>query len=279
MNLAERLVQLDRESQKRILIIGDSMTDVYVQGRIEQCQEGCPKFVEESKVLVAGGAANARRSLQHWNARTWLGMDKSYGPRKTRFMVSDQCVFRYDDDNVQSVDFELLRKESLKALQDWKPSAVLLSDYDKGMLTPSFICKIVEKCHTQSIPCVADAKRHPEIYHGTIIKANCWWQGRYSTIENQIDPPWVFTHGHLLPHVRDKNDSEFMFTMLPLVNCLNHVGAGDCFAAHLTLALAHRLSLKEAAVIAHSAGRVYVQHRHNEPPHPSEIVRDMASVD
>jgi D-beta-D-heptose 7-phosphate kinase/D-beta-D-heptose 1-phosphate adenosyltransferase len=55
----------------------------------------------------------------------------------------------------------------------------------------------------------------------------------------------------------------------------SHVGAGDCFAAHLVLALAHGLSLEEAAMIAHSAGRIYVQHPHGRPPWPHEIKKDL----
>jgi sugar/nucleoside kinase (ribokinase family) len=59
---------------------------------------------------------------------------------------------------------------------------------------------------------------------------------------------------------------------------VNHVGAGDCFAAHLTLALAYGFSLKEAAGLAHSAGRVYVQSFHNHPPFPTDIAADMSTV-
>ena len=62
---------------------------------------------------------------------------------------------------------------------------------------------------------------------------------------------------------------------LPKVNCINHVGAGDCFGAHLVLALMYGFSLEDAATIAHSAGRVYVQHLHNRPPLPEEIEEDL----
>ena len=62
------------------------------------------------------------------------------------------------------------------------------------------------------------------------------------------------------------------------VEVKNHVGAGDCFAAHLILGLAYGLSLEDAATVAHSAGRVYVQFPHNRPPLPSEIVADFATA-
>ena len=65
---------------------------------------------------------------------------------------------------------------------------------------------------------------------------------------------------------------------LTSVKCVNHVGAGDCFSAHLVLALAYGFTLEDAAVIAHSAGRVYVQHQHSRPPLPQEVREDMASA-
>jgi len=61
-------------------------------------------------------------------------------------------------------------------------------------------------------------------------------------------------------------------------HCVNHVGAGDCFGAWLTLGLAHGLRLQEAARLAHAAGRVYVRHPHNRPPWPHEIRKELDPV-
>jgi D-beta-D-heptose 7-phosphate kinase/D-beta-D-heptose 1-phosphate adenosyltransferase len=69
-------------------------------------------------------------------------------------------------------------------------------------------------------------------------------------------------------------DGDFIGHPQP-VHCVNHVGAGDCFASIMTLSLAHGLSLEDSAFIAYSAGRIYVQHRQGRPPWPHEIRKDM----
>ncbi len=147
--------------------------------------------------------------------------------------------------------------------------AVLLSDYDKGFLTPEFTREVIKRCNRRSIPCVADVKRGPELYQGAILKSNLDWTNKYGASN-------VTTRGAMWPWVHGKTDR--YHGGRHDVKCVNHVGAGDCFAAHLTLALACGFSLEDAAAVAHSAGRVYVQHPHNRPPHPKEIAADMGNA-
>lgn len=265
MNLVERLIELDRKVPKRILVVGDVMTDVYVHGRLEECQDGCQKFIEESRVQVPGGAANAARSLKNWLARRYCSLQVTIGPPvKTRMMVGNKCVFRYDDDRI-GTDLNIARESVRHCFNDHWPEAVLISDYDKGLLTPEFLREVIGACQAQGIPCVADAKRSPELYRGAVIKGNAAWGHRFNTCNH------VITNGMYPPQIDgDSIDYNTPYT----IKCINHVGAGDCFSAHLTLALAHGFSLKEAAAVAHSAGRVYVQYPHNRPPTPDEILAD-----
>lgn len=272
MNSIRKLIDADKREKKLILVIGDGMTDIYIHGRLESsCQEGCVKFIEEETVTLPGGAANAARSLSNWNAKTlFLGPTGEEGPTKTRFMDRDgRCAFRSDDDTTD-FDLSLVRKESLDALATRRPSAVLLSDYDKGTLTPDFIVKVGGICKGLNIPCVADCKRHPDTYHECILKGNANWAYRHKV--NLLTRSMIVTNGRFHPVVNGRISQH---RELPKVQCINHVGAGDCFASHLTLALAHGFSLSDAAAIAHSAGRVYVQHPHSRPPKPEEIAEDM----
>lgn len=280
MNLAQRLIEADRASPKIVLVIGDGITDVYIHGRLEDsCQEGCQKFIEEERRTVPGGAANAARSLDNWHTRAiFLGSTGLAGPVKIRFMAigsedREWCAFRHDDDRV-TFDLSLARKESMYALMQLprRPNAVLLSDYDKGMLTPEFIRDVVGACKELSIPCVADVKCGPEVYQGAILKGNVDWRKKYMYV------PDVLTRGEVPPLVEGKPAGSSLCNSpfcIADVKCVNHVGSGDCFSAHLTLALAHGFSLSDAAAIAHSAGRVYVQFPHNRPPRPNEIAEDM----
>lgn len=272
-NLAERLIEETSKQRKQIVIIGDTMLDRWIHGKLADSQDGCRKFIQEQIVETPGGAANAERCLVHWPVMTNLyGFAQNDCPIKTRYIQDDEIVFRADDDGPPSrgADYEWARKLALEMAHF--ADAVLLSDYDKGFLTPGFIKIISELCISRKVPCVADCKRAPEVYDGCILKRNADWQWKYKL--NLLTHNTVLTNGPQPPCV----DGRIVCGSQPDIKCVNHVGAGDCFAAHLTLALAYGFSLKEAAALAHSAGRVYVQHPHNRPPQPAEIVADMASA-
>lgn len=275
MNLAQHLIEADRHNPRRILVIGDRMNDVYIHGRLEDtCQEGCPKFIEESRMLVPGGAANAARSLINWQTKVALFCTPC-GFLRQRYMVGDKCVWRHDDNEIKC-GLEAVRKEAIHALVQGKWHAVLLSDYNMGILTSVFIGVVAAICKDAGIPCIADCKQAPEVYQGCILKGNMNWLNQRGVVGYRADSV-VITDGPRGPTVGIKGDVTHIPDGLP-VSCTNHVGAGDCFAAHLTLALAYGFSLKDAAAIAHSAGRVYVQHQHNHPPTPSEVAGDMAQA-
>lgn len=297
MNLVHKLQARIAENRKSIVIIGDAMTDVWVHGRIEECQDGCPKFIEESQTAVPGGAANAERSISRWSEPYCpFGSVETMRPMvttvlcalldkdrvaKVRFVDnSGKIVFRHDDDIetnyifIQNNHQQYYRWEIPRALKAIETAgAVLLSDYDKGLLTPEFIQQVATKCKKHNIPCVADCKRAPEVYKGCVLKGNNDYWLKHSYPENSII---VRTRGNYKPWLSHPEDHLYINSASH--KCINHVGAGDCFAAHLTLALAYGFYLREAAALAHSAGRVYVQHQHNYPPYPYEIAADMESA-
>lgn len=283
MNLAERLMaELDRK-RRSIIVCGDAMTDVYVHGRLEEsCQERCHKFIELERTTVPGGAGNAARSLEGWKTSVnFCGADQRPIPTKTRLMVNGECIFRLDHDTIRNYEYE--RSAVMRVLlSDVAIGGVLLSDYDKGVLTEEFIRDVARICKERRIPCVADCKRPPVLYTGCILKCNAEYQEKYHEV---MEPSmgWcsgklVITGGHRNPLIWQDGGPQGLGYDLPAVKCVNHVGAGDCFAAHLTLALAHGFSLKDAAALAHSAGRVYVQYPHNSPPQPPEIMQDLATA-
>ena len=291
INLVDRLIGEIGKQRKRVVILGDVMIDRWVHGHLAPCQDNCPKFVQEEIVEVPGGAANAERCLSQWGAQTALyGQVQNECPIKTRYVEDGRIVFRADNDGpVQG--WRWVRDLALEMVQC--ASGVLLSDYDKGFLTPDYIKEVVAVCQKHGILCVADAKRGPEVYEGCILKANFEWQRKNRGWMKTVKTVFIGTNGENAPDVWTiRDDGEWrnnswevvpgeiitLSSNLPCTPCINHVGAGDCFAAHLTLALTYGLSLREAAVLAHSAGRVYVQFQHNRPPHPSEIAADLASV-
>lgn len=269
MNLAERLYEEICNCNKQIVIVGDNITDVWVHGRLTDCQDGCSKFIEQERYQTPGGASNAAQCLTYWTSRYVLyGHSKNFQPIKTRFINTDGgIVFRHDDETylLPIIDYDYVRREALHHIKHADCAGVLLSDYDKRVLTSSFIKEVVTECNRRDIPCVSDAKRRPEFYKGSIIKSNLDWYNKHPNCAH------VYTRGSDSPMTK----YGVVNLKLPVVECINHVGAGDCFAAILTLALAHKFTLEEAAAVGHIAGRVYVQYPYNRPPRPEEVIKDM----
>lgn len=295
-NPVTELITRDALTPRRILVVGDCMTDIYVYGRLEECQDGCQKFLEEKTVTVPGGAANAAQSIHNWFARVLCPRIKrmnvspaNNGPIKTRFILDNKCIFRHDNER-NGTDFEDTRRNILEVINWWKPEGVLISDYTKGLLDTTFTAQVIKACLERNIPVVADAKRAPEFYHSAIIKANsawghrCWEKDGPHWTTKYPGPMYVETHGAVYPSLWKDGawvdlDGVYLDKIcLPTVDCINHVGAGDCFGAHLVLALANGMGIEDSVAIAHSAGRVYVQHSDNRPPLPEEIEADYAKT-
>lgn len=271
MNLVRQLIDRVAKERKRIIVIGDAVIDRWSHGTVHECQDGCPKFVEAERYTTPGGAHNARNCLEHWGIYTEAyanaGVER---PVKWRFLDGTSKIrFRWDEEVPQHAIAPPKYAWSRDAALEMVPfcGGVLLSDYDKGYLSPEFIKQVIDACAKHNVPCVADAKREPKLYAGAIIKGNADYWSRHAAPPGQI----VITYGHKPPETLCSDPIDY----LPPVPCKNHVGAGDCFAAHLTLAIAYGFTLADAATIAHSAGRVYVQHAHNRAPKPDEIEADL----
>ena len=283
MNFAEMVVERAFKIRKRIVVIGDAMIDYWVYGNKSSCQEGCFKVCTESTVNIYGGAANAFESLKYWpinkNLQTY---PEDLWPIKYRFATSDEINFRWDDEvevNTANRDSFLWKYYTQLALDMAEcADGVLLSDYNKGFLTEEVIERIVGSCKRRNIPCVADCKREPSFYKGCLLKCNNdYYCKYYNQILNMQVPLLVVTNGCAVPLIREHNTLINPKSHPVKVKCENFIGAGDCFSAHFVLGLVYDLTIEESAMFAHSAGRVYVQKKHNSPPHYSHICEDMAN--
>lgn len=268
--MVNKAAELNLKSQKllkHIAVVGDAMIDKYYTGHLALSQDGCSKFVQEDVRVVAGGAANAVRQLSKWHCVvSQYTQSMAEQSVKTRYIVDGQYVFRHDEDKTGAVFRKRTEQLAIKPLD-----AILISDYAKGLVTFELVKELVAIARAKHIPIIADVKREPEFYAGCLIKCNEAYASNHSPI-----PLDIITRGALPPFVKG---TEVTLPRVFDVPCVNHVGAGDCFAAHLAFALAHRFSLMDAATIAHSAGRVYVQKAFNKPPYPGDIIADMEPRD
>lgn len=310
MNPVEKLIAASRKERKRIAVAGDSMRDEWIVGEVDSCQEMCQRFHIRREVATPGGAANAARQLARWDVDvTLLAVLGLRGPRlyadvgaepnvsiehcsrigtmpvKRRYLVGNHVVFRTDEEprdyQLDAMSLEIIRSRIVELVKTQPWDAVLISDYDKGMLDEKTIRQIIDTCNERRIPVVADAKREPSFYSGATLKGNADYAARWMIALGGYSPMAVLTMGAELPVLMGEQFDGIQIDLSPKpapVHCRNHVGAGDCFSAHLTLCLAHGIPLPEAIKIAHAAGRVYVQHEHGRPPWSHEIRRDLDPV-
>lgn len=191
-------------SDIRILVIGDVMLDHYLYGNVERIspEAPVPVVVKSDENFFLGGAGNVFSNIISLSGKcdliSVLGEDSNSNHIKDLVVKHSSDSFLFLDPSrittvkqrVMSGHHQLLRvdsettcdiegsiqsnliqkvKESIK-----KYDCVILSDYNKGVLTPEVIRSVIMECRELSIPVIADPKiKYLDFYSGcTIIKPN-----------------------------------------------------------------------------------------------------------
>ncbi len=176
-------------SKYSVLVIGDVIIDKYIQGKSTRLTPEGPVPVVDiiSQNSVLGGAANVAVNLKSLGANVTLCsvvgkdetgefarqqlriqgidtrleyLDSIATNLKTRVISNGQLIVRYD----LETRYRLLQSEENNFLrtveQEFsKHDFILISDYDKGLLSDNVIAKIKELSCSVEIPIVIDSKR------------------------------------------------------------------------------------------------------------------------
>jgi D-beta-D-heptose 7-phosphate kinase/D-beta-D-heptose 1-phosphate adenosyltransferase len=184
-----------------IAVVGDLILDHYYIGEASRLspEAAIPIVKGLSEVYILGGACNVVRNLKSFGSNVELfgiiGGDTN-GLKllemlskidvkhdnvvkvlnrpttfKSRIQVGNQQIVRVDkeDDSgipidVESKIFNLFRKYLSKI------DLVIISDYDKGLLTNSFLNKIIKLCNNRGIKILVDPKgRDFSKYRGVFL--------------------------------------------------------------------------------------------------------------
>ena len=126
----------------KILVIGDSCTDVFVYGQIDRlCPEApVPIFQPVSQKENGGMANNVKNNLIALGADVHI-ISNDNGMKKVRYVDtnSNQMIMRLDENDVCG------RIENLRDMSFSDYDAIVISDYDKGFLHVDDIQYICEK--------------------------------------------------------------------------------------------------------------------------------------
>ncbi len=204
MNRSRIEALLTKSSTLRIAVVGDAMLDVYLRGDVERISPEAPVpvvRVRERKDAL-GGAANVAQNVAAIGARVELvavtgsddaaerlrhmlgalggdtrGLVKTSRPTttKTRVLARAQQLIRVDeevDSDCTDSEAELLLAAVDRAVAD--ADALVLEDYNKGVLVMPVIARAIAQARIKDIPIVVDPKYHNFFaYKGaTVFKPN-----------------------------------------------------------------------------------------------------------
>ncbi len=176
----------------RVGVIGDVMLDTYMWGKVERISPEAPVPVVSlnKKEYRIGGAGNVAWNCQSLGARVSIlsvtgndseadlltdlfetsQIDTSYLVKsihrtttsKTRIISRNQQMMRLDAEITDDLN-ELEEEQLFNSVSDFiskeDPNIIIFEDYDKGVLTPSLIKKVITLCKESGVLTAVDPKR------------------------------------------------------------------------------------------------------------------------
>ncbi|MDF1503778.1 PfkB family carbohydrate kinase [Roseisolibacter sp. H3M3-2] len=289
--------------RQRVVIVGDAMLDVYLRGDVERISPEAPVpvvRVRERKEAL-GGAANVAQNVAALGAGCALvaavgddlagarlrdvlggiGADASAlvtvgrpTTTKTRVLARSQQVVRFDEEEDADLgpdDVARVLAAVRSALEG--ATALVLEDYNKGVLVPGVIEPAIAMARAAGIPIVVDPKfRNFFAFRGaTVFKPN------RRELEAALGAAVDLAHPEALPATLARLGVDHLLLTLgehgmallsgagepfrvPTTarEVYDVVGAGDTVTAYLAVMLGAGATPQEAAVVANFAAGVEV---------------------
>jgi rfaE bifunctional protein kinase chain/domain len=302
---------LQNAAALRIAVIGDAMLDIYLRGDVDRISPEAPVPVVRvrDRKDALGGAANVVQNVAALGARVEMiavvgddaagkrvrqmldalgadtrGLVKSARPTttKTRVLARSQQLIRVDEEvDADSTGAEVVALLAAvdRAVDD--ADAVVLEDYNKGVLVAAVIERAIARATAKGSPVVVDPKyRNFFAYRGaTVFKPN------RRELEAALGAAVDLDHPDALPGVLERlgvlhllltlsehgmalvssapgarQSANAVVDRIPTTarEVYDVVGAGDTVTAYLAAMLAAGATPLEAAVIANYAAGVEV---------------------
>jgi D-beta-D-heptose 7-phosphate kinase/D-beta-D-heptose 1-phosphate adenosyltransferase len=294
---------LDTAATRRVTVVGDVMLDVYLRGDVERISPEAPVPVVRvrERRYALGGAGNVAQNVRAVGAACDLvaGIGDDAGGRqlcamleamgaglgslvtvdrptttKSRIVARSQQVVRVDEEEDSDFEGEAVERllAALLAAVD-QADALVLEDYNKGVLVPQVIETAMQRARARGIPIVVDPKyRNFFLYRGaTIFKPNRRELAEALGAEIELDHPEALPAtfsrlgvDNLLLTLGERGmvlvSSGGVIKRVPTVarEVYDVVGAGDTVTAYLALMLAAGGTPSEASIIANFAAGVEV---------------------
>ena len=317
-------------SSLRILVLGDLMVDQYLLGKVDRISPEAPVPIlrANARDRRPGGAANvalnlrslgcdvsiagivgdddhgrhliAQLGMEGMNTRGMLTSDTRPTTLKTRIMSGGQHLMRVDeevDTDLGDIESQRMLDAVRQCLDAETVHAILLEDYDKGVLSPAVIQGVLKESKERDIPVSVDPKfRHFELFKGVaLFKPNLkelkeglglqWETGdraaRLEGIQHGLD----LLETRLTPDailltlsedgVRIRHGGQDDHHPAHPREILDVSGAGDTVIAVATVLLAQGVAHSDLAAAANLAGGLVCEKPGVVPIRPEDLKREI----
>jgi D-beta-D-heptose 7-phosphate kinase/D-beta-D-heptose 1-phosphate adenosyltransferase len=301
------LALIGKIQRKKIVVIGDVMLDVYIKGTVARISPEAPipvVEINEKDKKMPGGAANVAANVTALGGQSTIigAMGRDAAGRelaaelkalkvdtsgllalpdrptteKTRVIANTQQVVRIDREVKSALtekQQDLVIQKALTAMKD--ADGVIFEDYNKGLLTPRVIGKIVSYAKKHKKIITVDPKFHNffEFKGVTVMKPNMkevtealgteavgesFESIGFKVMKRLNCQSVVLTRSEHGMTIFERNQAP---RTIPTVarEVYDVSGAGDTVIATLTLALAAGATLLQAAGLANYAAGIEVE--------------------
>ena len=297
---------ISRFPSSNVLVIGDLMLDRFVWGEVDRISPEAPVPVVRVRRETAclGGAGNVVSNLAALGGKVRcagvVGEDEAGGQIrerlaatgaelravltapgrpttvKVRVIAHNQQVVRVDQEEDSPLDTpvaERLIEEALALLAG--SAAVVISDYDKGVLSPALLQRLLAEAARAGLPVIVDPKlTHFPLYQPvTVLTPNLAEAARATAIELRREEDLERAGRKILQMLDAKallitrgergmslfeRDGSTVHISARSREVFDVTGAGDTVGATLALALSARASIREAAELSNIAAGLVV---------------------
>ncbi len=320
-------------NEPKVLIIGDLAIDEMVYGDTERISREAPVIIlrHSNTKIILGQAANAAHNLSAINngkvSAIGLCGNDYYAPVllnalkeakiNTDFMVEDASRTTTVKSRISGASFHSVTQQIVRVdrVENAAPSpeieakiieniekaiplhdAVILSDYNIGMLTDKIICATIETAKKYGKIVVVDAQRDLERYEGAYAltpnqpdteKSVGFFIRDAKTLENAGRALLQKTNAEVLLITRggdgmavfDRNGGHDDVPVFNKTNVFDVTGAGDTVVATFTLALAAGAPPKYAAIIGNLAASIVIRSFGCATTSIEEILKNLKKLD
>jgi rfaE bifunctional protein kinase chain/domain len=290
INPQKKINLIKRFKNKRILVLGDLMMDKYIWGDVSRIspEAPIPVVVAKNDTSCLGGAGNVGHNLQSLGALPVLigvvGKDKEGDwikknvsdnrgifvsktrptTVKTRIMAHHQHVVRVDMEEKKSISAQMSDK-IFRFIQQEKFDALIISDYNKGLITDSLVKKLLSFTQQKKIPVCVDPKVEHFLSFSpvTLITPNHLEAERFVQHACHSDQEVEKAGETILSKISTdylilKRGEQGLHVPTLAKEVYDVTGAGDTVIAVSSLALLAGASIQEAALLANLAAGIVV---------------------